>query len=84
MPTYRPAPKKRGIVHFAAPKNHIGIYGIFEHRNNSVFHETSKPYRTGRATLQFPNDQPFPMTDIRQILAYHAALFSSDIYKSKD
>jgi len=71
MPTYRPAPKKRGIVHFAASKNHIGIYAIFDPKNNSTIHDKMNPYRSGRGTLQFQNDQPFPMTTIRQILAYH-------------
>ena len=73
MPTYRPAPKKRGIVHFAASKGHIGIYAIFDPKNDSVIHEKMKPYRTGKGTLQFKNDEPFPMATIRQILSYQAA-----------
>lgn len=73
MPTYRPAPKKRGIVHFSGSKNHIGIYAIFDPKNNSTIHELMKPYRTGKGTLQFQNDKPFPMSDIRKILAYQAA-----------
>ena len=72
MPTYRPAPERRGIVHFAAPKGHIGIYGIFEPKNDSYLHGKMLPYRTGRATLQFKNDEPLPMGTIRKILAYHA------------
>lgn len=72
MPTYRPAPKKRGIVHFAASKGHIGLYAIFDPKNNSVIHEKMKPYRTGKGTLQFSNTEPFPMATIRQILSFHA------------
>lgn len=75
MPTYRPAPGKRGIIHFAAAAGHIGIYAVFDPKNNSTMHEKMKPYRTGRATLQFRNTEPFPMTTIRQILVYHASHF---------
>jgi len=75
MPTYRSAPGKRGLVHFAALKNHIGIYGILDIRNSAAMHAKMDPYRTGRGTLQFPNDHPFPMVTIRQILAYHASKF---------
>ncbi len=75
MPTYRPKPGKRGILHFAATPGHIGIYAIFDPKTNSTMHEKMKAYRTGKATLQFRNDKPFPMTTIRQIIAYHASHF---------
>ncbi len=75
MPTYRPLPGKRGILHFAASKNHIGIYAIFDPKTNSTMHEKMRPYRTGKGTLQFANDKPFPMATIRQIVAYHASHF---------
>lgn len=77
MPTYRPAPGKRGLVHFAAQSGHIGIYGIFDPKNNSTVHEKMRPYRTGRGTLQFKNGDPLPMATIRQILVYHASHFPS-------
>lgn len=76
IPTYRPQPKKRGIVHFGANKDHIGIYGVFDIRSNAPIHEKMQPYRTGKGTLQFRNDQPLPMATIRQILAYHASYLS--------
>jgi len=75
MPTYRPAPERRGLVHFAVSKNHIGIYGILDIRNNAPMHEKMRPYRTGRGTLQFKSDEPFPISTIRQILSYHATKF---------
>ena len=82
IPSYRPEPKKRGLIHFAATKEHIGIYGVFDPKNNSTIHEKMKPYRTGRGTLQFRHDQPFPMTTIRQILAYHEGyLLENNLYK---
>jgi uncharacterized protein YdhG (YjbR/CyaY superfamily) len=73
MPTYRPAPGKRGIVHFAVTKDHIGLYAIFEPKNNAPIHAAMKKYRTGRGTLQFKNDEPLPKGIIRQILAHHAS-----------
>ena len=75
MPTYRPAPGARGILHFAAQKDHIGIYAILEPKHDSLMHNTMKPYRTGRGTLQFKNDKPLPKLIIRQILANHASSF---------
>ena len=76
IPTYRPEPGKRGLVHFGAAGGHIGIYGIFDPKNNSTIHEKMKPYRTGRGTLQFKNSDPLPMVTIRQILIYHASHFT--------
>lgn len=82
MPTYRPQPKKRGLVHFAASKNHIGLYAIFDPKNNSTIHDKMNPYRTGRGTLQFQNSEPFPVSTIRHILAYHQGHLSDvGLYK---
>lgn len=78
MPTYRPAPGKRGLVHFAASKDHIGIYAIFDEKSNAPMHKLMAPYRTGRGTLQFKHDQPFPVATIRKILAYHATKIEAD------
>ncbi|MFF2480058.1 iron chaperone [Paenibacillus sp. NPDC058071] len=59
------------VVHFAAFKNHIGLYpapsGI------DRFEEELKPYRTGKGTLQFPFDQPLPYPLISRIVAYRVA-----------
>lgn len=78
MPTYRPAPKKRGLVHFAAAKDHIGIYAIFDPKSDAPMHKKMQAYRTGKGTLQFSNSQKFPITTIRQILAHHATKVSAD------
>lgn len=72
MPAYREAPQKRGIVFFAASKGHIGVYAIFDPKNNAKLHSKMNPYRTGKGTLQFKNDEPLPKLLIREILAYHA------------
>lgn len=80
MPTYRPGPERRGIVHFAAAKGHIGLYAIFEPKTDAVMHKIMTPYRTGRGTLQFQNDHPLPKGDIRKILTHHAGHFDEDIF----
>lgn len=74
IPTYRPAPQKRGLVHFGAAKNHIALYGIFDPKNNMPIHRTMNPYRSGEGTLQFKNDEQLPKRIIREILAHHASV----------
>lgn len=82
MPTYRPSPGKRGIVHFAAAKGHIGIYAIFEPKNDSYIHGLMAKYRTGRGTLQFKNDEPLPKATIRKLMTHHASHFPPEIFTS--
>lgn len=77
IPTYRPAPGKRGIVHFGGAKSHIALYGIIESQKDHVSHALIAPHRSGKGTLQFPHDAPLPMVTIRKILAYHAGKFDS-------
>jgi uncharacterized protein YdhG (YjbR/CyaY superfamily) len=83
MPTYRPAPGKRGIVHFAAAKDHIGLYAIFEPKNDANMHRMMTPYRTGKGTLQFKNSEKLPKTVIRDILLYHSGHFPKEIFTDK-
>ncbi len=78
MPTYRPATKKRGVVHFAVSKDHIGLYAILDPKSNAPMHKKMQPYRTGRGTLQFKHTDKFPMATIRQILAYQASKLDED------
>lgn len=80
MPTYRPAPKKRGIIHFAAQKNHIAIYAVFEPKNDALMHRLMLPHRSGQGTLQFKNDEPLPVEKIRKIVTYHAQHFPKEIF----
>lgn len=72
MPTYRPAPKKRGIVHFAVFPKHIGLYAIFDPNDSPELLAALKPYRTGKGTLQFLHSEPFPTALIQRLLSYHA------------
>ena len=77
MPTYRPTPKKRGMVHFAAFKDHIGIYGILDASSEPAVHHLMESYRTGKGSLAFTNEKPLPMNHIRQFLAYQASKFNN-------
>ena len=62
MPTYW---KGRNIIHFAAAKNHIGIYPGGE--ATTVFAENLKDYKTSKGTIQIRHDQELPLELIREI-----------------
>lgn len=76
MPTYTLG-GGRNIVHFNANRGKVGIYGITIASHDSALHARMQPYHTSRATLQFSNEDPFPMMTIRQILAYQATKIAS-------
>lgn len=80
MPTYRPAPGKRGIIHFGAQKNHVAIYAVFEPKNDAFMHRLMLPYRSGRGTLQFKHDEKLPTGTIRKIVTHHAGHFPKEIF----
>lgn len=56
------------LVHFAAFKNHIGFYptptGI------EAFKEELSPYNRAKGSVQFPIDQPLPLSLIRRMVEY--------------
>ena len=56
------------LVHFAAYKNHIGFYpapsGI------DAFIDELAVYRTGKGTIQFPNNKPIPFELISKVVKY--------------
>ena len=62
MPTFW---KGRNIIHFAAAKNHIGIYPGGE--TPVVFAEKLKDYKTGKGTIQIPHSQDLPLDLIKEI-----------------
>lgn len=65
MPTFT---LNGNLVHFAAFKNHIGFYptptGI------EAFKEELSPYKGAKGSVQFPIDQPMPLSLIRRIVEY--------------
>ena len=65
MPTFT---LNGNLVHFAAFKSHIGFYptptGI------EAFKEELSPYKGAKGSVQFPIDQPMPLSLIRRIVEY--------------
>lgn len=56
------------LVHFAAYKNHIGLYPA--PRGVAEFKEALAVYGSGKATLQFPLDKPIPLNLIGKIVKF--------------
>ena len=61
----------RHLVHFAAFKNHIGLYPTPS--GMVAFAEELEPYKSGKGSAQFPLDQPLPMDLIRRIVEFRVA-----------
>ena len=62
MPTYW---KGRNIIHFAASKNHLGIYPGDE--ATAVFAEDLTGFDVSKGTIRIPYDQPLPVNLIERI-----------------
>ena len=62
MPTYW---KKQNIIHFAAFKNHIGLYPGPE----AIEHFTDRfiEYKSSKGAVQFPYNKPIPLKLISEI-----------------
>lgn len=67
MPTFW---QKHNIIHFAASKNHIGLYPGPE--AVTEFGERLKGYKTSKGTIQFPYSKPLPLELIAEIGAWCA------------
>jgi uncharacterized protein YdhG (YjbR/CyaY superfamily) len=65
MPTFK---LNGNLVHFAAFKNHIGLYpapsGI------KKFEKELSQYASGKGSVQFPLDQPIPYELVEKIVLY--------------
>lgn len=65
MPTFT---LNGNLVHFAAFKNHIGLYptpsGI------EAFEKELSQYKSAKGSVQFPIDEPLPLPLIRRIVEY--------------
>ena len=58
----------KGLIFFAAFKNHIGIYPA--PRGSDAFKKELSVYKGGKGTVQFPFDKPLPMGLINKILKF--------------
>ena len=65
MPTFV---LKGNLVHFAAFKNHIGLYPTPS--GTEKFKAELTPYEGAKGSIRFPLDQPIPYDLIRQIVAF--------------
>ena len=68
MPTYK---LKGNLIHFAAYKNHIGLYPT----PNGIdgFKEELSRYKGAKGSVQFPIDQPMPLELIGRITKFRVA-----------
>ena len=62
MPTYK---DRQNLIHFAASKNHIGIYPGDE--AVAVFSERLSEYDTSKGTIRIPYQHPLPLKLIQDI-----------------
>ncbi len=56
------------LVHFAQAKNHIGLYP--GPKAISAFKERLQAYKTSKGAIQFPVDEPLPVTLVQDIVDY--------------
>ena len=66
MPAYKQ--HGRPLVYFAAFKNHVGFYAL--PNGNTAFKLELKAYKTGKGSIQFPNDQAIPIELIEKIIRF--------------
>ena len=65
MPTFY---LKGNLVHFAAYKNHIGLYPTTN--GISAFQKELSKYKSGKGSAQFPMDEALPLELIKKIVKY--------------
>ena len=59
------------LVFFAAFKNHIGFYAT--PTGHDEFAKELSKYKSGRGSVQFPLDEPLPLSLIKQIVKFRVA-----------
>jgi uncharacterized protein YdhG (YjbR/CyaY superfamily) len=65
MPTFK---LEGNLVHFAAFKNHIGLYPTPS--GTEKFRKELSPYETGKGSIRFPLDGPIPYDLISRIVKF--------------
>jgi len=68
MPTFKLNGK--GLVYFAAFKNHIGFYPIPS--GIEAFKKELSRYKQGKGSVQFPIEKPIPYDLVRKIVVFRA------------
>jgi uncharacterized protein YdhG (YjbR/CyaY superfamily) len=67
MPTYH---LKRNLIHFAAAKNHLGIYPGAEAMAHFVANGAFDGYKTSKGAVQFPYNMPIPYALIAEVAVW--------------
>ena len=62
--------KGRMLVYFAGFKNHIGLYPA--PRGNEAFKKELSGYKGGKGTVQFPLNEPIPLSLVAKIVKFRA------------
>lgn len=73
MPTFK---KGRNVIHFAAAKNHIGLYPGPE--AVLAFKESLHDYKTSKGTIQIPLDKEIPKDLIAEIAKFSYRLVTKN------
>jgi uncharacterized protein YdhG (YjbR/CyaY superfamily) len=68
MPTFY---LKGNLIHFAAWKNHIGIYPTSS--GTEAFKKELSIYESAKGSIKFPIDQPMPLDLISKIVKFRVA-----------
>lgn len=70
------------LVHFAAFKNHIGLYPTPS--GMVAFADELSKYKSGKGSAQFPLDEPMPFDLIEKIVEFRVGeMTAKGIYKKK-
>jgi uncharacterized protein YdhG (YjbR/CyaY superfamily) len=59
---------KRPLLYFGGFKNHVGLYAT--PNGHEAFKEEFAPYKQGKGSVRFPNDQPLPLELIRRVIEF--------------
>jgi uncharacterized protein YdhG (YjbR/CyaY superfamily) len=71
IPAYKKDPKKRALVYFAAYETHISLHAVLGSVEDTELAQQVESYVTGKGTIRFDLDKPFPIELIEKILEYH-------------
>ena len=66
IPTFKL--NKKALVHFAAFQNHIGFYAT--PTGHEAFEAALSEYKQGKGSVQFPINEPMPLTLITKIVKF--------------
>ena len=61
---------KKNLVHFAAFKEHIGLYAL--PATNEAFRKELSRYKMGRGSIQFPLSEELPIGLIEKIIIFRS------------